>query len=101
MASPRNCSGLCKHLARGVPGLKHPLTSPRPPVHVPIPPNAAHEVLAIANGNPVYVFWSGVGDEESATKNWAKYLAKLFDDAKITSGHCGHTGGAIRSPWIC
>lgn len=33
------------------------------------------------------MFWSGNGDEESATKNWAKYLARLFDDAKITSGH--------------
>jgi len=41
----------------------------------------------VANGNPVYIFWSGKGDEESATKNWAKYLARLFDDAEITSGH--------------
>ena len=41
----------------------------------------------MANGNAVYVFWSGNGDEESATKNWAKYLARLFDDAKIQSGH--------------
>jgi integrase/recombinase XerD len=56
-------------------------------VSVPIPPDVAQEVLAVANGNPVYVFWSGNGDEESATKNWAKYLARLFDDAKITSGH--------------
>jgi integrase/recombinase XerD len=56
-------------------------------VAVPIPPTVAEEVLAVANGNPVYVFWSGNGDEESATKNWAKYLARLFDDAKITSGH--------------
>jgi integrase/recombinase XerD len=56
-------------------------------VSVPIPPDVAKEILAVANGNKTYVFWSGVGDEESATKNWAKYLAKLFDDAKITSGH--------------
>lgn len=56
-------------------------------VSVPIPPDVAQEILAVANGNPVYVFWSGKGDEESATKNWAKYLARLFDDAKITSGH--------------
>jgi integrase/recombinase XerD len=54
---------------------------------VPIPPAVAKEVLAVANGNAEYVFWSGVGDEESATKNWAKYLARLFDDAKIKSGH--------------
>jgi integrase/recombinase XerD len=56
-------------------------------VAVPIPPDVAQEILAVANGNPVYVFWSGNGDEESATKNWAKYLARLFDDAEITSGH--------------
>lgn len=56
-------------------------------VSVPIPPDVAREVLAVANGNAVCMFWSGNGDEESATKNWAKYLARLFDDAKITSGH--------------
>jgi len=56
-------------------------------VSVPIPPQVAQEILAVANGNPVYVFWSGKGAEESATKNWAKYLGRLFDDAKITSGH--------------
>jgi site-specific recombinase XerD len=56
-------------------------------VSVPIPPAVAQEVLAVANGNAEYLFWSGVGDEESATKNWAKYLAHLFDDAEIKSGH--------------
>lgn len=54
---------------------------------VPIPPDVAREILAVANGNKEYVFWSGVGSEESATKNWAKYIAKLFDDAMIKSGH--------------
>jgi integrase/recombinase XerD len=56
-------------------------------VSVPIPADVAQEILVVANGNPVYVFWSGNGDEESATKNWAKHLARLFDDAKIKSGH--------------
>jgi integrase/recombinase XerD len=56
-------------------------------VAVPIPPDVAQQILAVANGNAAYVFWSGKGDEESVTKNWAKYLARLFDDAKITSGH--------------
>jgi integrase/recombinase XerD len=56
-------------------------------VSVPIPPAVAAEVLAVLNGNPVYVFWSGIGEEESATKNWAKYLARLFDDAGIEGGH--------------
>ena len=56
-------------------------------VSVPIPPDVAQEILTVLNGNPVYVFWSGNGEEESATKNWAKYLARLFDDAKIVGGH--------------
>jgi integrase/recombinase XerD len=34
------------------------------------------------------VFWSGKGEEESVTKNWAKFIAKLFADAGIKrSGH--------------
>lgn len=52
-------------------------------VSVPIPEDVAEELLTVLNGNPRYVFWSGNGMEESATKNWAKYIAKLFDDAKI------------------
>lgn len=56
-------------------------------VSVPIPADVAKEVLAVPGGNPVYLLWSGNGDEESATKNWAKYMARLFDDAKINGGH--------------
>jgi len=58
-------------------------------VSVPIPPGIAKELLAVLNGNPEYVFWSGVGEEESITKNWAKYyIAPLFKAAKIHSeGH--------------
>jgi len=49
----------------------------------------AQELLAVANGNPEYVFWSGKGKEESITKNWAKYyIAPLFNAAKIQNdGH--------------
>ena len=50
---------------------------------VPIPPAVAKELLAVANGNPTFVFWSGNGLEESITKNWAKWIVKLFDDAGI------------------
>jgi integrase/recombinase XerD len=59
------------------------------PVSVPIPPEIATELLTVANGNPEYVFWSGKGDEESITKNWAKYyIAPLFKAAKIPNdGH--------------
>ena len=52
-------------------------------VSVPIPNEVADELLTVLNGNPTYVFWSGNGMEESATKNWAKHIAKLFDDAGI------------------
>ncbi len=52
-------------------------------VSVPIPADVAQELLTVLNGNPRYVFWSGNGLEESVTKNWAKYIAQLFDDAEI------------------
>ena len=41
-------------------------------VSVPIPNEVADELLTVLNGNPTYVFWSGNGMEESATKNWAE-----------------------------
>jgi integrase/recombinase XerD len=57
-------------------------------VSVPIPPDVAKELLAVENDNAKYVFWSGNGDEESITKNWAKYyVAPAFAAAKITGGH--------------
>jgi site-specific recombinase XerD len=58
-------------------------------VSVPIPPDIAEELQAVANGNPEYIFWSGNGDEESITKNWAKYYIKpCFEAAKIPNdGH--------------
>jgi hypothetical protein len=37
-------------------------------------PDVAEELLAVLNGNPEYVFWSGKGEEESITKNWAEVL---------------------------
>jgi len=58
-------------------------------VSVPIPEEVAQELLTVLNGNPEYVFWSGKGEEESITKNWAKYyIAPLFETAKIPNdGH--------------
>ena len=58
-------------------------------VSVPIPPEIADELLRVANGNPDYIFWSGKGEEESITKNWAKYyIAPCFKAAKIPNdGH--------------
>ena len=58
-------------------------------VSVPIPADVAAELQSVANGNPEYIFWSGDGDEESITKNWAKYYVKpCFEKAKIPNhGH--------------
>jgi site-specific recombinase XerD len=54
-------------------------------VSVPIPPDVTKELLAVLNGNPEYVFWSGEGEEESITKSWSKlYLAPLFEAAKLS-----------------
>jgi site-specific recombinase XerD len=54
-------------------------------VSVPIPPAVAKEVLAVANGNPQFIFWTGHGKEQSAVTNWQHDLRKLFADAGITS----------------
>lgn len=58
-------------------------------VSVPIPPAVANELLAVLNGNDRYVFWSGEGEEESITKNWAKYyIAPVFKAAGLAGeGH--------------
>lgn len=57
-------------------------------VSVPIPPDVAAELLAVSNSNPRFVFWSGNGEEESITKNWAKYyIAPIFKAAGLTGGH--------------
>ena len=48
-------------------------------VSVPIPPDVAQELLAVLNGSPEYFFWSGEGQAESITKNWAKqFIAPSF-----------------------
>jgi integrase/recombinase XerD len=55
-------------------------------VSVPIPPDVAQELLAVLNGNPKYIFWSGNGEPETATKNWAKrYIRLVFKAANIHS----------------
>ena len=48
------------------------------PVSVPLPPDIAAEILAVLNGNPRYVFWSGNGLEQSAVTNWQHDLRALF-----------------------
>jgi integrase/recombinase XerD len=58
-------------------------------VSVPIPPAVAEELIAVANGNEKYFFWSGNSTHESAGKNFANlYVRPCFDAAKITTdGH--------------
>jgi integrase/recombinase XerD len=56
-------------------------------VSVPIRADVAREILAVLNGNPRYVFWSGNGEEESITKSWAKYyIAPAFKAAGLDNG---------------
>ena len=54
-------------------------------VSVPIPPDVAKELLSVLNGNPVYFFWTGNGEERTAVSHWQDDFRKLFRDANITS----------------
>jgi integrase/recombinase XerD len=55
-------------------------------VSVPVPPDVAKELLSALNGNPVYVFWTGNGEERTAVSHWQDDFRTLFKDAEITSG---------------
>lgn len=57
-------------------------------VSVPIKPEVAKELLAVLNGNPKYVFWSGNGLESSTVTHWQDDMRTLFKAAGIKSdGH--------------
>ncbi len=57
-------------------------------VSVPLRPEVADEVLAVLNGNPKYVFWSGNGLESSVVTHWQDDMRTLFKAARIPSnGH--------------
>jgi integrase len=57
-------------------------------VSVPLKPEVAEELLAVLNGNPKYVFWTGNGLESSTVTHWQDDMRKLFKAAKIESdGH--------------
>jgi integrase/recombinase XerD len=57
-------------------------------VSVPIPEDIAKELLEVLNGKSRFVFWSGKGEEESITKNWAKYyITPIFKAAGLDKGH--------------
>lgn len=57
-------------------------------VLVPIPPDVATELPAVAAANPQYVFWqTGSIQPEAATKRWHKDLRALFLKAGLPEGH--------------
>jgi site-specific recombinase XerD len=57
-------------------------------VNVRIPLDVAEEILAVANGNPQYLFWnSGQGTERTITTDWSDELRKLFRASGLPKGH--------------
>jgi integrase/recombinase XerD len=55
-------------------------------VSVVIPPDVAQELLTVLNGNPTYVFWTGIGEPRTAVSHWQSDFRTLFSDAKIRAG---------------
>ena len=50
-------------------------------VCVPLPPEAARDILGMTNANPLYLFWDGSSD---IVKTWTKYfIAPVFVAARI------------------
>jgi len=47
-------------------------------VSVPIPSDVAQKLLSVLNGNPVYFFWTGNGEERTAVSHWQDDFRKLF-----------------------
>lgn len=56
-------------------------------VSVPIPANIAKEVLAVLNGNPRYVFWTGHGQAETTAKYWQRQFRKLRKASGLSELH--------------
>jgi site-specific recombinase XerD len=61
------------------------------PLYIPIPPGIGAEILTVANGNPVYVFWDKRNLDSSAaafSMHWSDRLSKTFTAAGIfAEGH--------------
>lgn len=45
-------------------------------VSVPIPPEIARELLAVANGNPEFIFWSGNGTKQTCAEFFIKRIER-------------------------
>jgi integrase len=61
------------------------------PVMQKLDPALHRELLAVTNGNPRYIFWSGIGLPSSATTNWQRDLRQLMEDAGVwIKGNLSH-----------
>jgi integrase len=60
------------------------------PVTVPVPPGVTPALGKIENGSDRY-FWTGK-NIRSAVSNWARYLGRVFELAKIDDGHSHRFG---------
>ena len=70
-------------------------------VSVPIPPEVAQEVLAVANGSPKYVFWNHAGGQaETAAKNWSTELRAVFREAGLPDGHSHQLRDTAAVEWL-
>ena len=70
-------------------------------VSVPIPADVAKELLAVANGNPRYVFWqTGNGQAQTAVKHWHKDLRVLFQKAGMPGGHPHQLRDTAAVAWL-
>ena len=61
------------------------------PLYIPIPKDVAEELIAVLNGNPVFVFWNRQTGDSSEYRHagyMGEQVAKAFDDAGVQSvGH--------------
>jgi hypothetical protein len=70
-------------------------------VSVPIPVGVAEELLAVANGNPKYVFWNHTGGQaETAAKNWSSELRQVFVEAGLPNGHSHQLRDTAAVEWL-
>ena len=68
---------------------------------MPIPPDVAQELLAVANGNPRYVFWNNTGGKpETAAKNWSSELRPVFVEAGLPDGHSHQLRDTADVEWL-
>lgn len=70
-------------------------------VSVPVPPDVARELNAVANGDPRYVFWqTGSGKPESAVTNWQHDLRAVFHKAGMPKGHPHQLRDTAAVAWL-